>query len=112
MKALFICLFYVTTVCGAKPPDIMPPMYYKHAAVTHCSKPADMMVPAVPGRKTPRTDGLGFCSDQCACGCQVGGPCTCGSTAAKPSSAAVDLPQNAAPVRRGGGRRGGGGGGC
>lgn len=28
--------------------------------------------------KTPRADGLGFCSDQCSCGCNVGKKCSCG----------------------------------
>lgn len=28
--------------------------------------------------KSPRADGLGYCSDQCTCGCVFGGTCRCG----------------------------------
>jgi len=57
--------------------------------------------PGVRPKKTPRPDGLGYCSDQCACGCNQGQPCRCGSV--RPATAPPYQPfsQSFGPARGG-----------
>ncbi len=88
MRVLFIAVALACLLVA--PFAYADPASDARAALALRQAPVPPQAPSVSVMPTPRPDGLGYCSPRCACSCQEGVPCTCGtSRTSQPASQAA-----------------------